>query len=108
MTDYFVSADVRRDNPTTGAIVAKIAIVLTLAAVQSNAPPQYTGPSSILDLVVGVGRQLQGFDPDGDTIVWSIGPDDAAKVSVTSGGILTAITPMSGAPVTVFLDDGKP
>lgn len=101
-----ISGDVRR-NSTEGEIVAKVSAVITLTAVPANAPPQYTGPASINDLVVGVGRQLQGFDPDGDTITWSVAAADATKISVSAGGVLTALQPLSNAAVTIELDDGK-
>lgn len=91
-----------------GLITMKVQAVITLTAVQPNAPPQYTGPAEIVDLVVGQARALEGFDPDGDAITWSVDPADAAKVSVTPGGALTALVPLAGEAVTVWLDDGKP
>jgi hypothetical protein len=93
-------------NQLLEAILAKVSQILNIIAVDANAPPQYTGPTTINDLVVGQGRALQGFDPDGDTIIWSIDPADEAKATVTTGGILTAIVPLNG-PITVWLDDGK-
>lgn len=101
MTQYTVSGAAEIDE-------MKISVVLTLSAVLSNAPPQYQGPTTITDLVVGVGRQLQAFDPDGDRITWSVDPTDAAKVSLTAGGVLTALVPLVGEAITIFLDDGKP
>lgn len=88
--------------------MAKISVALTLTAVQANAPPQYTGPLTINDLVVGQGRALQGFDPDGDVIIWSVDPAFASQVTVSPAGVLTALVPLTGVAVTVFLDDGKP
>ena len=88
--------------------MGRLAVVLTLTAVPANAPPQYTGPLTINDLVVGVGRQLQGFDPDGDTVMWSVDPVDVSKVSVSAQGVLTPLLALDGAAVTVWLDDGKP
>src|SRR5262245_48696878 len=60
MTEYVLSGEVK--NATTGEVM-KITVQLQLAAVKSNAPPQYTGPTTILDLVVGVARPLQFMDP---------------------------------------------
>jgi hypothetical protein len=91
--------------------MAKIAVVIDVVAVAQNAPPQYTGPELINDLVVGAGRQLQGFDPDGDPIVWSVDPAHEADVTVSPAGVLTAKHPLGaqGSPVaiTVYMDDGK-
>lgn len=101
-------AEVRRGNDLAEAILAKVSAVITVRAVGANAPPQYTGPTSLLDLVVGQGRALQGFDPDGDAIAWSVDPADAAKVGVTAGGVLTPLVPLADVAVTVWLDDGKP
>lgn len=112
MTDYFVNADVRRDNPMTGAIVAKVTVVLSLLAVLPNAPPQYTGPTTITDLIVGVGRQLQFMDPDGDPVTVTVKAAFAQKCSVTPQGVLVALVPLGagGVPeaVEIELDDGKP
>ena len=88
--------------------MGRLAVVLTLTAVPANAPPQYTGPAIINDLVVGVGRQLQGFDPDGDTVMWSVDPADVTKVSMSVQGVLTPLLALDAIPVTVWLDDGKP
>lgn len=90
-----------------GTIVAKVSVVLTLTAVASNAPPQYTGETVINDLVINVGRQLEGFDPDSDPITWSVDPANAAQVSVSPSGVLTPLVALDGAAVTVFMDDGK-
>ena len=87
--------------------MAKVAIVVTITAVNPNGPPQYTGPEVIDDLVVGVGRQLDGFDPDGDAIAWSIDPNDESFASVSSSGVLIAKAPTEGRAITVWLDDGK-
>lgn len=88
--------------------MAKVSAVITITAVVPNAPPQYTGPTELVDLVVGQARALEGFDPDGDQITWSVDPADAAKVSVTPSGALTPLVPLAGEAVTVWLDDGKP
>lgn len=92
--------------------MAKVAVILNLVASKPNAPPQYTGPTTINDLVIGVGRQLQGFDPDGDQITWSVDPEFEGLVEVTPGGVLTAKSSLGvgGTPqaVTIYLDDGKP
>lgn len=105
-------AEARRTNQLLEEIMAKVQVVINLIAVKPNSPPQYTGPTTINDLVIGVGRQLQGFDPDGDTITWSVDPEFEALVEVTPGGVLTAKSALgaSGAPqaVTIWLDDGKP
>jgi len=87
--------------------MSKVAVVITITAVQPNAPPQYTGPDIIDDLVVGVGRQLDGFDPDGDTVQWSIDPADEAFATVSASGVLTALAPSEARAITVWLDDGK-
>jgi hypothetical protein len=91
----------------------KLNTVIMVRAVNANSPPQYTGPSTINDLVVGQGRALQGFDPDGDVITWSLtDPVDGQKVSITPQGVLTALVPLGSSdslvPITVTLDDGKP
>ncbi len=88
--------------------MARVQAVITITAVAPNAPPQYDGPAVITDLVVGTGRQLVGFDPDNDPIIWSLNPDDANKVSVSPSGVLTALVPLQQSAITVFLDDGKP
>jgi hypothetical protein len=112
-----ILVEIRRGNAITEEILMKLNTVIMVRAVNANAPPQYTGPSSIGDLVVGVGRALQGFDPDGDVIRWSLtNPEtDGQKVSVTPEGVLTALVPLgsSAAPstlvaISVTLDDGKP
>ena len=90
-----------------GEITMKVKAVITISAVNPNAPPQYTGPSKIVDLVVGTGRALQGFDPDNDVITWSVDPTNAEQVSVSPEGILTALVPLKGAAITVWLDDGR-
>jgi len=91
--------------------VARVPVVLNVIAVNTNAPPQYTGPNEINDLVVGAGRQLQAFDPDGDLITWSVDPANDQQVSVSPAGVLTALMPLGagGAPIaiTVWMDDGK-
>lgn len=105
-------AEARRTNQLLEEIMAKVQVVINLIAFKPNSPPQYTGPTTINDLVIGVGRQLQGFDPDGDTITWSVDPEFEALVEVTPGGVLTAKSALgaSGVPqaVTIWLDDGKP
>jgi len=114
--DYHISAEVRRGNSPTGELMAKVQAVINVVAVAPNANPQYTGPASINDLVVGQGRQLQGFDPDGDPITWSVAAADAGKVSISPVGIVTALVPLGDnaatppvlVPITVELDDGKP
>jgi hypothetical protein len=88
--------------------VAKVAFVLTLTAVDANDDPQYTGPEVINDLVIGVGEQLQGFDPDGDTITWSVDPAHADKVTISPSGVLTALVPLDAAAITGYMDDGTP
>jgi hypothetical protein len=91
--------------------LAKVTQILNVIAVDANDPPQYTGPTTINDLVVGVGRQLVGMDPDGDTIAWTIDPADKDKAELTTAGILTMKVPYGStgtpAPITVYLDDGK-
>lgn len=105
-------AEARRTNQLLEEIMAKVQVVINLIAVKPNAPPQYTGPTTIKDLVIGVGRQLEGFDPDGDPVAWSVDPEFAALVDVTPAGVLTAKTALgaNGQPqaVTIYLDDGKP
>lgn len=105
MPEYRINADVLNE---LGATVAKVSVVLTLTAVPANAPPQYTGPTIINDLVVGQGRALQGFDPDGDVVIWGMEPDSAGLISVSAGGVITALAPLNGQAVTITLDDGKP
>lgn len=104
-------AESKITNQLLEVIVAKIQVVINLVAVKPNAPPQYTGPTTINDLIVGVGRQLVGFDADGDAITWSVDPEFEALVEVTPGGVLTAKVPLGtdGKPqaVTIWLDDGK-
>jgi len=85
----------------------KVAVGITISAVAPNAPPQYTGPTTINDLVVGVGRQLEGFDPDGDLVTWSIDPADASVASVSPAGVLEALAATQDHAITVWLDDGK-
>lgn len=104
MPEYRVDANITNER---GEVVGRVATVITLTAVPANAPPQYTGPSVINDLVVGQGRALQGFDPDGDVIRWSIDPADAARASVSADGVLVALEPLANVAVTVWLDDGK-
>jgi hypothetical protein len=111
-----ILVDIRRGNQLTEAILAKLNAVIIVRAVAPNASPQYTGPAVIDDLVVGVGRALEGFDPDGDQITWSLtNPEaDADQVSLTAQGVLTALVPLGGdasspgVPIAVTLDDGKP
>lgn len=104
-------AEARRTNQLLEEIMAKVQVVINLIAVKPNSPPQYTGPTTINDLVIGVGRQLVGFDADGDAITWSVDPEFEALVEVTPGGVLTAKVPLGtdGKPqaVTIWLDDGK-
>ena len=88
--------------------ILKTLKVIAIGAVLPNAPPQYTGPDTINDLVVGTGRPLQGMDPDGDNLTWSIDPANAAQASVSAGGVLTAKIPLpANTAITVILDDGK-
>lgn len=105
-------AEARRTNQLLEEIMAKVQVVINLIAFKPNSPPQYTGPTTINDLVIGVGRQLQGFDPDGDTITWSVDPAFKDLVDVTPGGILTPKvalgTPEQPQAITIWLDDGKP
>lgn len=105
-------AETKRTNQLLEEIMAKVQVVINLIAVKPNSPPQYTGPTTINDLVIGVGRQLQGFDPDGDAIAWSVDPEFKELVDITPGGVLTAKTALgvAGAPqaVTIWLDDGRP
>lgn len=103
-----ILGEVRRGNEIAEAILAKVSAVITVRAVNANAPPQYTGPTTINDLVVGLGRALLGMDPDGDPIVWSIDPANSAQASVTPQGVLTPLVPLDGVAITVWLDDGKP
>lgn len=79
--------------------------VINVVIVRPNDPPQYTGPTTINDLVVGVTRQLQGMDPDGDQITWTMDPSPLATISTS--GVLTPTQAGTGA-ITVHLDDGKP
>jgi len=88
--------------------MSKVAVGITITAVNPNAPPQYTGPDVINDLVVNVGRQLEGFDPDGDIVTWSIDPADASVASVSPAGVLEALAPTADHAITVWMDDGKP
>lgn len=90
-----------------GNIMAKVSAVIKITAVVPNAPPQYTGPTTILDGVVGKGVALQGFDPDNDPITWSVDPANAEQVSVNAAGVLTPLVPLDGVAITVWLDDGK-
>lgn len=99
--------ELRRSNQLAEAILAKVSAVITVRAVQPNAAPQYTGPTAMLDLVVGQARALEGFDPDGDAITWSVDPASADKVAVTPGGALTPLVPLNDEAVTIWLDDGK-
>lgn len=113
MTDYFIRAEVRRDNPTTGDVVAKVSVVLNLIAVKPNAPPQMTGPTTITDLVIGVPRALEGImDPDGDIVTVRVKPGFESKISVTPQGVLMALVALGSAgqpeAVEIELDDGKP
>ena len=91
-----------------GNVIMKVSAVIKLTAVRPNAPPQYTGPTTILDGVVGQGIALQGFDPDNDPITWSVDPANAEQVSVSPAGVLTPLVPLNGEAITVWLDDGKP
>lgn len=105
-------AEAKRTNQLLGEIMAKVQVVINLIAVKPNAPPQYTGPTTINDLVVGVGRQLIGMDADGDAITWSVDPKNAEAVSITPGGVLTALRDLgaNGVPeaITIYMDDGRP
>jgi hypothetical protein len=105
-TNKDIVLEIRRSNQLLEAILAKVAAILNVIAVEPNAPPQYTGPTDINDLVVGVGRQLEGFDPDGDSLTWSIDPANAEQGTVSPEGVLVMTTPYDGA-ITVWLDDGK-
>lgn len=90
-----------------GNVMAKVSAVIKITAVNPNAPPQYTGPTTIADAVVGQGLALQGFDPDNDQITWSVDPANAEQVSVSPAGVLTPLVPLNGEAITVWLDDGK-
>lgn len=90
-----------------GQVMAKVAAVIKITAVNPNAPPQYTGPTTIADAVVGQGLALQGFDPDNDPITWSVDPTNKEQVSVSPAGVLTPLVPLNGEAITVWLDDGK-
>ena len=102
-----IYAEIQRSNVLLEDLVAKVAQIITIIAVPANAPPQYTGPTLLNDLVVGSGYALEGFDPDGDPITWSIDEQDAAKASVTPAGVLTPLIPLDEVAVTIYLDDGK-
>lgn len=105
-TNEDIVLEIKRSNQLLEAILAKVAAILNVVAVEPNAPPQYTGPTDINDLVVGVGRQLEGFDPDGDSITWSLDAADAERATVSPEGVLVMTAPYDGA-ITVWLDDGK-
>src|SRR5262245_42858635 len=107
-------AEQKITNALLEDILAKVTQILNIiaAAPQENRPPQYTGPTDFPNLKVGQAVQLQGTDPDGDVITWTLDPTCADKVSLTQNGLLTANVAFGapGAPVqiTVYLDDGKP
>jgi len=99
-----VVAEQQRSNELLGAILAKVSAVINVTVVAGNAPPQFIGPLEIKDGVVGKTRALQGFDPDGDPIVWSM--DQSNLATISPSGVLTFVAPGTGA-ITVHLDDGK-
>ncbi len=92
-------------NNTAEQILAKVSAVIHVRVVNPNAPPQFTGPSEITDGVVGQTRALTGFDPDGDTIAWSM--DAHALATISPAGVLT-LNQAGEGDITVYMDDGKP
>jgi len=110
MEQYYISGQLDVRNQPEGVIMGKTVVSISFTAVAANAPPQYTGPSAINDLVVSVGRQLQGFDADGDQFTWSFKDPAAAsgKMTLTSGGLATALVPLANQAYEIVLDDGKP
>jgi len=100
-----VVAEQQRSNKLLEAILAKVSAVITVKIDGANAPPQFVGPTEVLDGVVGATIGLQGFDPDGDPITWSM--DASPLATVSPAGVLKFIAPGTGA-ITVHLDDGKP
>lgn len=110
MDSFAITGDLPVTNPQ-GEIVAKVVVSLQVVAVVANHPPQYTGPTTMTDLVVNVGRQLQGIDPDaGDTIRWTIDPANEADATVSVSGLFTPKrpigTPGNPATIIVHMDDG--
>jgi hypothetical protein len=117
MGDYFIAGELPVRN-SQGEIMAKVTVTIGIVATRPNGPPQYTGPAVLNDLVVGVGRQLQYMDPDGDNVTVSVPPEFAAKVAVQNG-ILTPLVelgtvdpespqgPKRPEPIVIELDDGK-
>lgn len=95
-----------RETPG-GPVLSRVDATLVFLPLNQNTPPQYTGPSVISDLIVGVGRQLQGVDANGDPITWSVPAAHASKISITPGGVLTALVPLTNSVVQVVLDDGR-
>src|SRR5215470_1813032 len=74
----------------------------------TNQRPHYDGPSSLQwDAQPWNAVQLQGSDPDGDPLTWSIDPGDAAYASVSAGGMIAPLQAMEAHPVTVWISDGR-
>lgn len=87
--------------------MAQISVTITVTAVAQNSPPEYAGPTEILDGVVGGTFDLGqfGFDADGDTIIWSMEPNSVAEIS--EAGLISWLAPGTTS-ITVTLSDGKP
>src|SRR5215470_1112393 len=74
----------------------------------TNQRPHYDGPSSLQwDAQPWNAVQLQGSDPDGDPLTWSIDPGDAAYASVSASGMIAPLVAMEAHPVTVWISDGR-
>jgi hypothetical protein len=108
-----IVAELQKLNQTTRDILMAITTqVIAVKIVDANSPPQYTGPTT-LNAVTAVPVQLQGMDPDGDPIKWTVDANQYA--TITQGGLLS---PLKATPkdaqgnalpvnITIHLDDGK-
>lgn len=79
--------------------------VIHVKVVAANAPPQYTGPEDLGTQVQNSTLALEGMDPDGDPLTWSVEPN--ALATCNAAGVLT-FTGVGEGDITVKIDDGKP
>lgn len=99
-----------------GVQVAIVEVIIDAVSSDMNSDPIYTGPKQMFDLVVGQARQMQGSDADGDTIKWTMHPEDKEYAEMTPGGLMTTKKEFGKNPdgtlapikLRVQMDDGQP
>ena len=95
--DYQAAADADTDNAYEVTVVAsdgtnedRLDVTITVTDV-NEAPPVITGdaPPDYAENGTGPVAAYSATDPEGATITWSLGGDDAADFEISAGGVLT-------------------